>query len=199
MMQKKVGDDHVPTFETAARGIGLSGPIHDVHNSLLDRPSVLRVPIHRCLGHQRLTIQQSHFDFGPGRCQRLGDTQHQAAVARTKLEDSEWLCSAAKTQHIGQRPEHNGARAHHPMHALQITSRTHRGRIVFCQAVKRFSGDNSLHHHCTFSNAPWQLNPAPNDDSHHHPPGASSASAASSTKYTNALDRLPYSRSIAAL
>ena len=117
-----------------------------------------------------------------------GDLEHQPAVAAADLEDAQPPADAAhrlvgRRQRLLERALEDAARAHEGVDAAQVAARALRRRVVGREMVERLGLENARQHaQSTFSSAPWQLKPAPNDDSHHQPPGASSASAASSTK-----------------
>ena len=93
--------------------------------------------------------------------------------------------SVGRRQRLLERPLEDAARAHEGVDAAQVAAGALRRRVVGRKLVERLRLEDARQHaraYSTFSSAPWQLKPAPNDDSHHHPPGASSANAASSTK-----------------
>src|SRR5206468_11698211 len=148
--------------------------------------------------------------------------QHQCSVAGPQINHAPaWPVTQEFARHRGD----DAGAAQDRVQATNVPSRAGRPRVVCRQDVQQFRLD--LAHitqrtrglsehlplqrrrwtaasprtsfHSTSSKAPWQLNPAPNDESHHQPPGALSASAACITKYTDALLILPNSRNTAAL
>src|SRR6185437_11413238 len=101
---------------------------------------------------------------------------------------------------MAERAAENAAASDHAIDAPQIAPRPDCARIRRRQLIEDLRVDRSPPQaHSTLRSAPWQLKPAPNDPSHHHPPGSRPVRAACSTKYTKALERLPYSRNTAAL
>ncbi len=185
VMQEQVGHDQVPMGRLVAGCLAFDRPgqpIEDIGDVGRDRPSQGREAAQGFGRKQRLRIKQRQFDLRPARCERTRHAQHQAAVASAELKYAPWRHFLPRRCHVLQGAHHNGTCPHGSVDAPQVAARAQRGRIVTGQAVEHFGGDDAVHHRLTRNKAPWQLNPAPNEDSHHQPSATSSARAACSTK-----------------
>ena len=186
MVQKKIDNDKIPARRRAAplQKIRVAmGPYERVRHTGPGRPARACKTLDHGPVDKRLGIQQSQFHFWELRAQGARHTEHQAAVAGAEFQHAQRRGVAPAGHHGQQGALQDRPGAHDAMDALQVATRLHRGRVVFFECVERLDAHSPGKTHAwTFSSAPWQQNPAPNDESHHQPPGASSAIAAASTK-----------------
>jgi len=96
-----------------------------------------------------------------------GPRQQQAAIARTDFQHPQRPVFGESCCQCSQRAEQLWRACHGAMHPLQVIREAHGIRVVCAKTVQQLRRDDTLHHSSTFSKAPWQLKPAPNDDNHH--------------------------------
>ena len=143
VMQKKIADDQVP----AARRLPGAGrsrarrPVVYVANHHFDAPPGVGVAFQRCVADQLLAIKQRELDWRRMFAQRPRHAQHQAAIACAKFKNAQRLAVRMRCRQLSERAQHNAARSHHAVYALQITARTHCGGVGLGQTVECFDAD----------------------------------------------------------
>src|SRR5512139_3221116 len=200
-MHEQVGE-----HDGFAIGRRMLEPLEDVRGNDLDGPTDASQRGQGGGRHGRLRVEQRDDGLRPAARAVLRQTREQRAVAGAELDEAKRL---ARRDGVERARKHAGV-THDSVHDAQVAPRAQRAGVVRRKLVEQLRDDaarpargpfRTLRQcaHATSSSAPWQLKPAPNDDIHHQPPCARSARAASSTKYTNALLKLPYSRRTPAL
>src|ERR1019366_7779106 len=122
------------------------------------------------------------------------------SIARAQLDN---VPGVLFLQIFLQNTGHDARMPHPGVEPAEIAARAQGRLILRRQDIQQFRQDNAFHgaskFYSTSNSAPWQVNPAPNDDIHQSPPGAFSASAACRTNKTEGLLMFPCSRSTASL
>ena len=133
MMQKQIGKHHV-----GATGRGPSQKIEDVRRNRFGLPTKIVKGAACALGHDVLTIHQSHLHIAPTRRQSLRQRQHEGAVARAEFDKSAW-CPPVKG---GDNEPCHDARLQHPaIDAFEVPTRPYGPRIGLWQFVQPFRVD----------------------------------------------------------
>ena len=204
-MQEQIGDEN----SAGRRGFK---PIERIRNDGIDLPFECVERRDRFNRRARLQVQQGRRDragaqSAPGcacRCREsvggsaepLRHSEEKRSVARAEVGDMGRLAAGHRWL---KRVSHDFVIAHHGVDTTQIAAGPDCARIVRRKPVEKLGLNIAVHLEVTSSSAPWQLNPAPNDDIHQRPSGVLPERARSRTNKTVGLLMFPKSRSTAAL